>query len=132
MVGYNNVSEWDSQIWVLNFDLSYYGKFDGRSNLADLACDSSGNVYCNYDIFTAEGKFVNSFKRNDGGELPQSSGIAIDSNDRLYVSFLYENFQLNVFTLDAEFVKSFGTCISSLGGIDMLYGKLAVDSSGAV
>ena len=128
------VSEWDSQIWVLNSDLSYYGKFDGRTNLADLACDSSGNVYCNYDIFTAEGKFVKSFKRKDGGELPQPSGIAIDSNDRLYVGFLYENFQLNVsvFTLDGEFVKSFGTCISRLKKIDTLYGKLAVDSSGAV
>ena len=122
------VSGWDSQIWVLNSDLSYYGC---------LACDSSGNVYCNYDIFTAQGKFVKSFKRKDGGQLPQPSGIAIGSNDKLYVNILSKNFQLyvSVFTLNGEFVTSFGDgkFVQSYDySIAGERGKLAVDSCGAV
>lgn len=64
------------QILILNSDLSYYSKFEGHRNSSHLACNSNGNIYCDYDIFTAEGKFLKSFKRKDGRKLCLPSGIA--------------------------------------------------------
>ncbi len=135
-----------SRVQILNSDLSMYGTFgkrgSGHGQLHDpehIACDSTGNVYVadrinhRIQVFTAEGKFLRVIAagaagRHGGGGKEQSwypFGVAVDSSGRVYVS---DN-HVSVFTLEGQFVTSFGSFGSEPGQFRSPRG-LAVDSNG--
>ena len=64
------------------------------------------------------------------GELKEPWGVAIDSSDRVYVSE-WGNHRVSVFTLEGQFVTSFGGEGEGPGQFKCPRG-LAVDSSGVV
>ena len=70
------------------------------------------------------------FGRHGKGELFWPYGVAIDSSNRVYVSE-WGNLRISIFTLEGEFVTSFGSKGSGLGQFRYPSG-LAVDSSGVV
>ncbi len=64
---------------------------------------------CNHriQVFTAEGKFLRMFGKSGvgKGKLKQPYGVAIDSNDRVYVSE-WDNNCVSIFTSECQFVTS--------------------------
>ena len=125
------VVDWNSRIQILDSNLSYVDAFGeggrGEGQLRKpqhLACDDMGNVYVadeSVQVFTAEGKFLRSFERNEA-----CGGIAVDSSSRVYVSEL-EKCRVNVFNSEGHLVTSFDKAqsMSSFTG-------LALDSSGVL
>ena len=83
-------------------------------------------------VFTAEGKCLKMFGRRGAGrgELRWPIGVAIDSNDMIYVSEL-GNSRVSVFTSEGVFVTSFGSCGEGPGQFIEPCG-LVVDNSGVV
>ncbi len=93
----------NSRVQVLNPDGSYstmwggaaYGSGDGEFCYpAGIDLDSSGNVYvvdyCNYRIqkFSSTGTFLSKWGQNGTGsqEFKQANGLAVDPQDRVYVT----------------------------------------------
>ena len=64
------------------------------------------------------------------GELTYPAGVAIDSNDMVYVSE-WANNRVSVFTSEGVFVTSFGSRGEGPGQFKAPYG-VAVDNSGVV
>ena len=130
----------NNRVQVLNSDLTFSSTFGnsggGRGQLEQpysAAFDSSGNVYItNKDnhrikVFTAEGKFLRKLRRRGEGRgalAPHPRGIAIDAEDRVYVSDV--NNCVSVFKPGGEFVTSWG---ASCGGFESPRG-IAVDNCG--
>lgn len=132
------VVDGNEHIQILNPDLSYsatFGRKGRGSNKFDyprhVACDSSGNVYVtdfkNYriQVFTDKGSFLRLLGES---ELNRPCGIAIDSNDRIYVS---NGDQVTVFSYEGQLVTSFGKSGERPGAFRGPAG-LAVDHSGVV
>ena len=137
-------------VQILNSDLSSSSTFElrlelgqklgielglrlfGLLNISSIACDSTGRVYTvdtksDIEVFTAKGQFLRTF----GFELDFSCrGIAIDSNDNVYVSD-YHNHCIRVFTSDGRLVTLFGREGSGPGEFNFPEG-VTVDSSGVV
>ena len=61
-------------------------------------------------VFSAEGKFLRMFgRRGEGkGELNRPYGVAVDSDDRVYISE-WNNYRVSVFTSEGQFMTSFGS-----------------------
>ncbi len=70
-------------------------------------------------------------RRGEGrGELSEPHGVAIDSNDRVYISE-WGNHRVSVFTPEGQFVTTFGSRGKGPGQFEYPHG-LAVDSGGVV
>ena len=69
--------------------------------------DSANN---RIQVFTSTGKFLRMFgSRGEGhGELKYPIGIALDVQDKVYVSES-NNHRISVFTSEGQFVRSFGS-----------------------
>lgn len=129
-------------ITVLNPDLTFranygtkdYGSPDGSN---DAACDSAGNIYSamsggEIQVLTEDGQFLKKFgsKGTGQGQLDFPSGIAIDSNDVVYVSE-YRNHRVSLFTTEGVFLKSFGSEGTGEGQLSNPVG-IAVDEDGYI
>ena len=109
------------RVQILNADLTFYKTFYGPKiiNPLDISFDSAGNVYVvdsetcsdsySVQVFTAEGEYIRQFgnKGSGEGELNEPKGIAIDSNDIVYISE-WKN-RISVFTCGGQFLRSFGS-----------------------
>ena len=146
------VESTNHRVQVLNSDLTFSFIFgrrgSGKGQLSypwGIACDSAGkSVYVadtynrRIQVFTAEGKFSRMFGRRDDatskggmrGDLELPIGVAVDADDRVYVS---ENRTdcVSVFTSEGHFLTSFGSWGKGPGRFHRPRG-LAVDDSGVV
>ena len=61
-------------------------------------------------VFTANGEYISQFgKKGSGeGELNAPMGMAIDTNDLVYVSE-WNNHRISIFTREGHFLRSFGS-----------------------
>ena len=130
-------------VQILNSDLSYVGTFGNTSDDQSLifpahylAFDRAGNVYVsnssNITVFTAEGEFLRKFGKHGvgAGDLAEPMGVAIDSNETVYVSDRL-NHRVSLFTLEGQFKTSFGSEGDEAGQFSKPSG-LAVDGCGIV
>ena len=104
------------RVQILNEDLTFYKTFGSSgsgngqfNNPLGVSFDSTGNVYIadSYNnrtqVFTADGEYIRQFEK--GGS--QKNGIALDSNNIVYVSDSANN--ISVFTTEGHFLTLFGT-----------------------
>ena len=128
----------NGRIQVLNSDLSFSSCFGkpgavrGQFNYAmGVACDSTGKVFVadcanhRIQVFTAEGRCLNVFSRCGLDELRYPIGVAVDRNGRVYVTEGCSKRRVCVFTVEGQFVMTFGGHWVDANG-------LAVDSHGLV
>ena len=83
-------------------------------------------------VFTSTGKFLRMFgSSGEGdGELDWPIGIALDSEDKVYVSEGF-NHRISIFTSEGQFVTSFGSKGGRPGEFQSPC-RLAVDNNGVV
>ena len=128
----------NNRVQVLNSDLTFFSTFDSVVP-TDAACDSTGNVYVScainhcIQVFTPEGQLLREFGKYGSGrrQLTFPHGIAIDTNDVVYVSEGLIKYCVSVFTSEGQFLTSFGGKGTEPGKLKFPHG-LAVDSSGFV
>ena len=108
----------NARVQILNEDLTFCSTFGSRGSgngqfqwPCGISFDSTGNVYVadsdnhRIQVFTANGEYIRQFGKR-GNELEIPRGIAIDSNDIVYVS---ANHRISIFTREGQFLRSFGT-----------------------
>ena len=113
------IAERDNRrVQILKPDFTFCGFFDRSGSLDpyDISIDSNGDVYITdciinhrVQVFTEYGEYIREFgeKGNEEGELDQPRGIAIDSNDIIYI-FEHTNHRISLFTQDGHYLKSIG------------------------
>ncbi len=143
----NNLYVVDSnnhRIQVLSTELLHVRSFGaqgkGSEQLKNPRCidfDSANNLYVSdqsnncVKVFTVEGKFLRSFsQKSNSDKLKYPYGIAIDSNDIVYVSEtgpnLYGPHYVSVFKSEGAYITTFGGNGSEQANFKYVYG-MAVD-----
>ena len=134
------MSDWNKrQVQILHPDLKFddchsigsTGSVNGRPH--DVAFDSAGNMYVtnvnnSIQVFTPEGQFLRLMFGD--GELNFPTGISIDSEDIMYV-IEHRNHRISLFTLEEEFLASFGGYGGGPGQFDSPWG-ITVDKNGTI
>ena len=138
----------EKNVHILKLDLTLHTKFGEKGDYSgqfqgspyDVAHDSQGNIYVvdrqckNYciKVFTAEGHVLRRFGSTGSsqGYLQSPYGIAIDSDDVVYVSE-HGSHRVSIFKTDGTFITTFGTQGSGQGQLNHPYG-IAVDKDGFV
>ena len=106
----------DSRVQILNKDLTFYKTFGSNDfrkgqyiTPRGVSFDSTGDVYVadswnnTVQVFTADGEYIRQFEKRGS----KKNGIAIDSNDLVYVSD--SDNTISIFTKEGHFLRSFGT-----------------------
>ena len=106
----------NNRVQILHENLTFYKTFGSNGlgngqfhNPHGVSFDSSGNVYIadysnhRVQVFTADGEYIRKFENKGSGSL---EGIALDSNDLVYVSGSKNN--ILIFTREGKFLRSFG------------------------
>ena len=134
----------DMLVHILNPNMtlcSSFGENGGKfqSNPYDVAHDSHGNIYMGdspckkgIQVFTAKGKYLRKFgsQGSGQGQLNYPIGIAIDSDDVVYVAEC-TNKRVSIFKSNGTFLTSFGTPGKEPGQFSSPYG-IAVDKDGFI